>query len=100
MPACPKCNANVYIKFSSQVKCSACNSNLMAVFNPLGKAIAFFIILVESVAGIAIAVIAASTNYPFLQTWVIAGTLILGLIIITMLLLSWTMNKTASFHLK
>jgi hypothetical protein len=100
MGNCPKCNANVSIKLSNQVKYLVCNSDLVAELSPLGKAIILLIIVVESVASIAIAVIAGSINYPFLQKWIIAGTILLGLIVIALLLLYWTMNKMASLHLK
>jgi hypothetical protein len=100
MGKCPKCNANVSIKLSNQVKCSVCNSNLVAELSPLGKAIILLIIVVESIASIVVAVIAGSINYPFLQKWVIAGTILLGLIAIALLLFFWTMNKMASLRLK
>jgi hypothetical protein len=100
MPKCPNCNTNVSLKLSNQVKCSVCNSNLVAELRPLGKAITLLIIVVESVASIAVAVIAGSINYPFLQKWVVAGTILLGLIVIALLLFFWTMNKMASLRLK
>ena len=100
MAKCPKCNADVPINLSSQVKCFACNSDLVVVFSPLGKATALFVILVECVASIAVSVIAGSISYPLFQKWAIAGIILLGLIIITLLLLFGIMNKMASFRLK
>lgn len=98
MANCPKCNTTIPIKLSSQVKCSVCNSDLVAVLNPLGKAIVLLIIMVESVLSIAVSVTAASINYPFLQKWLIAGAILFGLIVIALLLFSWVMNKMASFR--
>jgi hypothetical protein len=72
----------------------------VAVFSPMGKAILLIVVFVECVVGIAISVIAALIPYPFLQKWTITGIILLGLIMITLLVFSWIMNKTVSFRLK
>jgi len=100
MAKCPKCDADVPIKFSNRLKCPACNSDLVIGFSPLGKAITLLVILVESVASIVVSVIAGSINYPFLQKWTVAGAILFGLIVISLLLLFGILKKLGSFRLK
>jgi hypothetical protein len=100
MAKCPKCNSNVPLKLSNSVVCPNCRKRLIATFSPLGRSLLLLVVFVESIAGIAIAVIAGSINYPFIQKWLVTGLILLGLIIFTLMLLIFMANKLASFRLK
>ena len=100
MAKCPKCNATVAVKISDLVECPTCNNRLVGTFSSLGKLLLLFIILFEYVASITIAVIAGSINYPFFPKWLIAGSLLLGMIIVTPFLLYFIANKLVLFRLK
>jgi hypothetical protein len=100
MAKCPECNSNVSLKLSDSVVCPTCKKHLTATFSPLGNSLLLFVLFIEIIAGVAIAVIAGSINYPFIQKWLFAGIILLGLIVFSLILLVFMANKLASFRLK
>jgi hypothetical protein len=100
MAKCPECNSNVSLKLSDDVVCPTCRKHLTATFSPLGKSLLLLVLFIDIVVGMAVAVIAGSINYPFIQKWLIAGIILLGLIIFSLILLIFMANRLASFRLK
>lgn len=89
-----------YLKLSDHVVCPNCRRQLSVTFSPPGKSLLLLIGFAGSVAGIAVAVIAGSIDYPFVQKWLIAGFILLGPIIVSLALLIFVANRLASFRLK
>ena len=87
MPNCPNCNSRVSVKFSDHVVYPACKRRLIATFTPFGKLLLAFILIVECVIVFGVSVVAGSINYPFVSKWLIYGSLLFGILIVTLLLL-------------
>jgi hypothetical protein len=100
MANCPKCDTPVFVKTSDHLECPGCKNKLVASYSPAAKALFMLIIFIEGIASIVTVVIAGSIDSPALQKWLVAGPILLGLTVVSVLLLLFVANKLVLFRLK
>ncbi len=93
MAECPKCKNTIQIILSDKVTCPSCKSDLKATLSPRAKPILVFLLVIETLIGIFISVVAASIPYPFVTKWIITGAVLLGLIILSIILLLFVLQR-------
>ncbi len=98
MAKCPNCGTNISLRFSNDAVCPKCNRRLVGTITPISKLLLIFLLLIECIISIVVAVIAGSTNYPFVPKWLVAAVLLFAIIIITLVLMLYLLQKMISYR--